>query len=1156
MSRKKTIVCFITVLFILTMLPVTTWGECDQGIEGLNGLFVEEEALLDDLKLVDCLEGPPGEEPYRQVLQIIDNTFHKWREYRVGPGGEFCIILEEPERRLLTAGEARELLLASRGWQQAALPPGDMAGYYPQGMGLPGDSTPDFEDPWPGPDDIKDASDPVSAISRLESLVDLEEKDIEKDMTVKEIDDEKFFIQAVIGQDDRERVSLSGCLSYPWNTIGYIELDYFYGLYRGGGTGFLISPYVALTNAHLLYDSDYGGWFHSLSFYPGQYQAYEGADEVRLYGGKTAYNAIIPTSYQTYEGNLESSTPHDYGAIKFETPFSDITTFMPLEFNVRPSYINLAGYPRRVQGEENSMAMWHSFGRVTGIASQMLYYNADSTPGTSGAPVWAYNAFTDISRVVGVHATGGYTSNAGPRLTYHNQGLIEDWMRWTPYPVETAHIPDTGLKQALRDALEMPTGDITVQDMEYITTLDARGMGIRDLTGLEHALNLEYLSFYDNQVSDLSPLSGLRELLYLDFGENQVSNIGPLASLTNLEVLFFDDNKVTGVDVLANLKKLEELYFWDNQVSNMAPLAGLTNLIAIDFSGNKVNDIRFKSGLVNLQFVYFGDNQVSDLSPLANLTGLEWLWISGNKISNINPLGKLTNLERLNVENNQVSDISPLAGLAGLELLYLNENQVKDIGPLAGLRQLQELNIQHNNLDISQGSEAWILVQQFIAGGVEVEYLPQNDRYTLTYNAGTGGSISGDAFQEVFPGGDGAAVVAVPLEGYRFSGWSDGVGTATRVDTDVTGDLNVTANFSLKGYTVTFRDHDGTVLKLETVGHGGNATAPVDPTRAGYTFIGWDKGTTNITSDLEVRALYRIKQHTVIFKDYDGSVIKSLQVNHGSSAAAPVVPARAGYSFAGWDGSFVGVKGDLEITALYHNLVAQRIAASLDEVSGEYIETKVEGYTVLAVIQPGKEGTTLKRAFDAAGFLQLLQEIDKEYSFGNIKINGNDYTREDILEGNIYDIKEDIQQEILELVGDENITSYDQLVIENIVNKSIIIVFDQVEITLSMVEEFEECFIATAAFGSRLSPAVRLLRRFRDEILSKSGPGQALVNHYYRVSPPAAGHIAQNIFLKTLAQAFLLPAVAVACLALDPGWSALAVALACGVLKQRRRRVF
>jgi len=70
------------------------------------------------------------------------------------------------------------------------------------------------------------------------------------------------------------------------------------------------------------------------------------------------------------------------------------------------------------------------------------------------------------------------------------------------------------------------------------------------------------------------------------------------------------------------------------------------------------------------------------------------------------------------------------------------------------------------------------------------------NEYTLTYTAGTGGTISGTTPQTVNHGSDGSAVTAVPDTGYHFVEWSDSVATATRTDTNVTADISVTASFA------------------------------------------------------------------------------------------------------------------------------------------------------------------------------------------------------------------------------------------------------------------------------------------------------------------------------------------------------------------------
>lgn len=69
--------------------------------------------------------------------------------------------------------------------------------------------------------------------------------------------------------------------------------------------------------------------------------------------------------------------------------------------------------------------------------------------------------------------------------------------------------------------------------------------------------------------------------------------------------------------------------------------------------------------------------------------------------------------------------------------------------------------------------------------------------YSLTYSAGAGGSLSGNAAQVVAFGNGGTAVTAIPASGYGFLNWSDGVMAAARTDTNVMAALAVTANFEV-----------------------------------------------------------------------------------------------------------------------------------------------------------------------------------------------------------------------------------------------------------------------------------------------------------------------------------------------------------------------
>jgi len=52
--------------------------------------------------------------------------------------------------------------------------------------------------------------------------------------------------------------------------------------------------------------------------------------------------------------------------------------------------------------------------------------------------------------------------------------------------------------------------------------------------------------------------------------------------------------------------------------------------------------------------------------------------------------------------------------------------------------------------------------------------------------------------------------------------------------------------------------------------------------------------------------------------------------------------------------------------------------------------------------------------------------------------------------------------------------------------------------------KISRCYIATAVYGSYDAPEVIVLRRFRDEVLSKSLFGRAFIRTYYAISPPLA----------------------------------------------------
>jgi hypothetical protein len=79
------------------------------------------------------------------------------------------------------------------------------------------------------------------------------------------------------------------------------------------------------------------------------------------------------------------------------------------------------------------------------------------------------------------------------------------------------------------------------------------------------------------------------------------------------------------------------------------------------------------------------------------------------------------------------------------------------------------------------------------------------------------------------------------------------------------------------------------------------------------------------------------------------------------------------------------------------------------------------------------------------------------------------------------------------------------------------------------------CFIATAAFGFPMQPYVKILREFRNRILLNNSIGKALVNFYYKYSPPMADCISRHDSLRAMVRIFLLPVVGMSWMVLKFG---------------------
>lgn len=196
--------------------------------------------------------------------------------------------------------------------------------------------------------------------------------------------------------------------------------------------------------------------------------------------------------------------------------------------------------------------------------------------------------------------------------------------------------------------------------------------------------------------------------------------------------------------------------------------------------------------------------------------------------------------------------------------------------------------------------------------------------YDITYGNVPNGSFGDAAQPEKHTYGTATAIPDLTRTGYIFDGWVvNGTGAARKGLTlgaeDYTGAIALTAAWTAERYPITYAGMDGAQLggKQPTEYAYDTDTAVSDPTKAGYTFLGWvvnGSGTAqkaltlakeSYTGAITLTATWEQNPYKIEWVVNEGGTLNetpeySKTAFFGEAITAPTVTAKDGYTFGGW----------------------------------------------------------------------------------------------------------------------------------------------------------------------------------------------------------------------------------------------------------------
>lgn len=169
-------------------------------------------------------------------------------------------------------------------------------------------------------------------------------------------------------------------------------------------------------------------------------------------------------------------------------------------------------------------------------------------------------------------STTNENSREKTEQSYNNNSKTKEKVEASFSPIDN-WMPDKNLQLSVSKTLDIPLGEIEINDMQKLTTLFARG--VSNSEGLQYAKNLRQLKIVEGSLTEIKQVEEFQKLEDLNVADNAFTEIDFVSSLPNLRFFTASNNQINKIPNLSNNSNLSICQLSGNLISDLSPISTL-----------------------------------------------------------------------------------------------------------------------------------------------------------------------------------------------------------------------------------------------------------------------------------------------------------------------------------------------------------------------------------------------------------------------------------------------------------------------------------------------------------------------------------------------------------------------------------------------------